>query len=133
MRRMRKPLDCIAPLLDVRNIVLMLEGGADFVCEINLRVSIESTRSRKRYRDFGFDLAGARSHNEDSIGQECRLADVMGNEKNRRVRPAPNILQLELKRVARLRIERREGLVHEQHARLDSERTRELSALLHAS
>ena len=48
-------------------------------------------------------------------------------------RSFPDPQQLELQDLARLRIDRGERLVHQQHARLDRERPCEAAALLHAA
>ena len=48
-------------------------------------------------------------------------------------RSLPDAQQLELQDLARLRIDRRERLVHQQHVRLDGERARQPAALLHAA
>ena len=49
----------------------------------------------------------------------------------RRVRP--DVLDVAVKLLARQRVERRERLVHQQHARIGRERARQRDALLHAA
>src|SRR5262249_43562750 len=70
---------------------------------------------------------------DDPVAHQHRLLDRVGDEDHR-CRPAlPDAQQLELQDLARLRVDRRERLVHQQYLRLDRERARQPGALLHAA
>ena len=72
-------------------------------------------------------------HDGDAVGDRERLLLVVRDVERRDAElelDAPDLLaQLH----AHLRVERRERLVEQQHARLDRERARERDALLHAA
>ncbi len=72
-------------------------------------------------------------HHRDAVGDRERLLlvvrDVDRRDPELELDPPDLLAQLH----AHLRVERRERLVEEQHARLDRERARERDALLHAA
>ena len=82
---------------------------------------------------LGDDAAGPRAHAEDAVGEERRLAQVVGDEDDRdaarRVQVADHAPQL----FAREGVEGAEGLVEHQQLRLVDERAAERGALLHAA
>ena len=55
------------------------------------------------------------AHHGDAIAQQDRLVDVMGHEHDGLAVVAPEIEQLGLQGAPGQRVERGEGLVHEQH------------------
>src|SRR5438445_649510 len=69
-------------------------------------------RPRQLHRHEIADLAGARGHDDDPIGEEDRLVDVVRDEEHRRLHLAPDAEQKLLHRQPRLSVERAEGLVH---------------------
>ena len=81
----------------------------------------------------GFDAAGARREHHDPVGQRHRLVDMMRDEQHRRAAVAPDVEQEVLHLGARLHVERRERLIHQQHLRPHRERARHGDALAHAA
>src|SRR5262249_1749628 len=77
--------------------------------------------------------APTRRHYDDSIGQLDRLVDVVRDEEYGLLLTLPHAYKLVLHPLARERVERREWLVHQQHARIDRERTSERDPLAHAT
>ena len=79
------------------------------------------------------DAAGSRRHHEHPVGEEHRLAQVVGDEADgdlaRRVQVADHAPQL----FAREGVERAERLVEHQELRLMDQRAAERGALLHAA
>ena len=69
-------------------------------------------------------------HHRDAVAEDERLRHVVSHEDRRHAEGAANPLELLLERVARERVERAEGLVHQQQLRLGGERAREADALL---
>src|SRR5450631_1651948 len=79
------------------------------------------------------DAARPSLEHDHPVAEQHRLLDRMG-DKNHGGRPfIPDAQQLELQNLARLRVDRRERLIHQQHIRFDGERTRQPAALLHAA
>src|SRR5436190_1864150 len=74
-----------------------------------------------------------RRHHQDAIGEQRRLADVVRHEQEGRsaLGPEPDPLDLPLEELARLRVERAEGLVAEQNLGVGGERARERRSLPH--
>ena len=77
------------------------------------------------------DAAGARPHQHDAVGEAHGLADVVRDEDDGLARRAPDALDLALQDLPRLRVERRERLVHEQHGGIGRQRARDGAALAH--
>ena len=75
----------------------------------------------------------ARPHEDDAIGEAHGLADVVRDEDDRLARGAPDALDLALQDLARLRVERGERLVHQQHGGIGRQRARDGAALAHAA
>ena len=100
------------------------------------RGSARVARSRGRGRSIGdvlVDPARPPLEDDDAVAHQHRLLDRMGDEQHGGRPPLPDAQQLELQDLARLGVDRREWLVHQQDARLDRERAREAAALLHAA
>ena len=74
-----------------------------------------------------------RREDNDAVGEEHRLVDVVGDEDDRLSLGAPQLQELQLKALARQRVERAEGLVHQQHERIGGERAGDRHPLPHAS
>src|SRR5215469_6763647 len=73
---------------------------------------------------------------EQAVAHLHRLLDVVGDEEHRPDRQlalTPEIEEVATQRLRSEHIERREGLVHEEDARVYHERTREPDALAHAA
>ena len=79
------------------------------------------------------DAPGPRRHHEDPVGEEHRLGDAVGDEDDGLACSRPDAQQLEVHRLARHRVERAEGLVHQQQRRVVHERAAMRDALLHAA
>ncbi len=66
---------------------------------------------------------------DDAIGELHRLILIMRDENRRQSRLLMNVAQPAAQILAHARVKRAEGLVEQQHARLDGERARERDAL----
>src|ERR1700682_954316 len=80
-----------------------------------------------------FHHAGAGAHHDDTVGQEDRLRNAMGNEEHRLAILLPDPQHLLLQHLARLRVERAEGLIHQQDGGIVRQCARDRYALLHAA
>ena len=76
---------------------------------------------------------GPRAHDADRVCQEDCLIDVVRDERDRTAMALPQLCQEALCPGSRERIQRPEGLVHEQHLRVVRERSRDRHTLLHAT
>ena len=79
------------------------------------------------------DASGPRRHHDHAVAEHERLAHVVRDEDHRLAVSHPDPLQQQVHVAARLRVERSERLVHEQHGGVDRERPRELDAHAHAA
>ena len=79
------------------------------------------------------DAARPRSHHDDPVGQEDRFADVVRDEDDRLPRLLPESQEQQVHLVARERVERAEGLVHQEHGGVLRERAHDRGPLLHAA
>src|SRR5215475_7482502 len=70
-------------------------------------------RAGDRRVDDGADPPGGGVEHKDAVGEDQRLVDAVGNEDHRRAGPRPYGEEVLLQLLARLRVERAEGLVHE--------------------
>src|SRR5262245_55025928 len=90
---------------------------------------------RPRMRDGNLHdlLDGPRTggHDNDSIGQEGRLLEIVGHEEHGLGSRLPDPHQLEVHVLPGLRVEGAEGLVHEEHGRIVDERPGDGHPLLH--
>src|SRR5262249_32041457 len=89
--------------------------------------------TRDVYVQDGFDLAWARGHDDDAVGQVDGFVDLVGDEQDGFAVVAPDAEELGLHDLARLGVQGGEGLVHEQDVRVDGERSGEVGALTHAA
>src|SRR4029077_3234909 len=76
-----------------------------------------------------------RTRREDyySIGEKNRLLDLMSDKDHGFLCLIPHLQKLGLHDLPRLRVQRGEGLIHEQNLRVDDQRARKVNALLHSS
>ena len=72
-------------------------------------------------------------HHHDPVGEQHRFVEIVGDEQDRLLGAGMDVEQFALQAFARLRVERAERLVHQQHFRIDRERARNADALLHAA
>ncbi len=89
------------------------------------------------FRDATRHIAGAGftavAHQQDAVSQQDGLVHVVRDHENRLMRLAHDGHQLVLNGAARERVQRAEGLVEQQHLRLDGKCPRDADALLHAA
>ena len=78
-------------------------------------------------------LPGPRAHHMDRVGEEHRLAQVVGDEHDREAEPLPDVAQHAPQFLAREGVERGERLVEHQQRGLVDQRAAERGALLHAA
>jgi hypothetical protein len=90
-------------------------------------------RVRQRHHAVELDAPGPRAHHHHAAAHEHRLVDVVGDEEHGLALRFPDAQQQFLHQLARLVVERAEGLVHQQHARVVGQRTGQRGALLHAA
>ena len=83
--------------------------------------------------DLVHDLARARAHHIDAVGEEHRLVDVVGDEDHGLAQLAPDVEQPLLHEQARLGIESSERLVEQQDVAREEHRANERGALPHAA
>jgi hypothetical protein len=76
---------------------------------------------------------GCGDSSADAVAHHQRLFDGVRDEQQREAHLVPQLEQLLLHLAARERVERGEGLVHQQHARLHRQRAGNGHALLHAA
>src|SRR5467141_2927418 len=93
----------------------------------------EIARAREVDAHFLADARGAGGEDDDAVAEEDRLLDVVGDEDDGLARALPELDELFLHGLARLRIEGAEGLVHQQHLGIDRQHARERHALLHSA
>ena len=70
---------------------------------------------------------------DDAVAHRDRLVEVVGDEEHRLLLLGPEREHLVFHQLARLHVERREGLVHEDDVGIEDERLREADALSHAA
>ena len=84
-------------------------------------------------RDLVDDAAGAPAHHENTVRQDHRLDEVMRDEERRLAGVLQRAGKLLLQDDPGLRVDRGEGLVEQEHGRIDRERSREGRSLAHAA
>src|SRR6185437_14392770 len=90
----------------------------------------------ERYLEVRANMAGIASEDDDAVGQQNSLFDVVGDDEDRFGRDRlllPKLQQLAAQIFGGQNIERGEWLVHEEDLRLHNQRSREADALAHAS
>ena len=113
------------------------------MCCVNAWNSGSARVSSPRGRGSGTSMTalrrpGCARHHRDAVGQEHRLVDRVRDEDDgaplgRGTVLAPDAQELVLQDQARLRVERGERLVHQQHLGLVGHQSRERDALAHAA
>src|SRR5437762_6170704 len=93
----------------------------------------EVARARKVDAHLFADARGTGGEDDDAVAEEYRLLDVVGDEDDGLARALPELDQLLLHGLARLRVEGAEGLVHQQHLGIERQHARERHALLHSA
>jgi hypothetical protein len=83
--------------------------------------------------DLGTHAPRVRRQQRDAVADHQRFFDGVRDEQQREAHLVPQLEQFLLHLAARERIERGEGLVHQQHARLHGQRAGDGHALLHAA
>ena len=78
-------------------------------------------------------LQAAVLHHHHAVGEQHRFVEIVGDEEDGLFGAVMDVQQLALQGLARLRIERAERLVHQQHFRIDCQCARYADALLHAA
>src|SRR5262249_55707392 len=105
--------------------------GAGF-SEIGMGADVAAqTRAGERRLDDGADPSGLGVEHEDAVGENKRLVDAVGDEDDRRAAARPYREEILLQLLARLGVERTEGLVPEDENRFAHQRARYSDALLH--
>src|ERR1700751_1788080 len=121
--------------------IFRLQGCTDFFTQVikdlarsfgNIHI-LQVTRAGKI--DFVFPLHTPRTEAEDSyaVAQANRLTNVMSYKNNGAPSLRPDSFQFVMQQVARLRIERSERLVHQEHIWFGGKRTGERNPLSHAA
>src|SRR6478735_4638728 len=120
-------LSCRAPGLaadQVPDVVAILE-------QLDRFAHLDVARSRQVDLDFLADARRPCGEHHHAVGEEHGLVDVVRDEDDGFSRSLPEAHQLFLHLLARLRVERAERLVHQQHLRIEGEDASERGALLH--
>ena len=128
--RTRRRLPRIVDLLTHHFLHLgpqLLHDASDVVGDI----ALDHPRPRQRDGLVELHASRPRRHQHDAVAQADRLAHVVRHEDDGLSGRAPDLGQLDVQDVARLRVERGERLVHEQHARIGRQRPSERHALAH--
>src|SRR5262245_27899593 len=131
-----RPFEARGLFLAQRGMNVLLDqvpDALDVSGELRRALEREDTRAGQRDVDRLLYAAGASSQHDDAIGQEHRLVDLMGDEQYGLAAIEPDAEELDLHYLARLRVERRKRLVHDQDFGIDRERTREIGPLPHAA
>src|SRR2546425_3726014 len=81
--------------------------------------------------DLLAETGRAGAEDEHAVAQVDRFVDVVGDEEDRLAGALPDAGQLLLHGLPRLRVQRAERLVHQQHVRVEREHAGERDALLH--
>src|SRR3984885_15541303 len=121
----------------LRNQRLTPDRNPDFVAHLVEGIRREELFARNIAVEIDLelldDLFRTGRHHADPVGEINRLVDVGGNNQNRLAGLEPDPQQFILHHLARLRIERAEGLVEQQNGGITGQRSRNRDALLHAA
>src|ERR1700726_1441328 len=109
----------------------VLEAASLDLIELGQEHHVLGARPSNRQWDVVDDPTRARAHDQDAIGENHRLVDLMRDEDYGDAEFPPHIEQHALHHRACLRIEGTEWLVHQQYARIVGERPGNADALLH--
>src|SRR6267143_5052582 len=124
MRLFRRALRLVAD--EVPDVVAVFEA-------LHRLLHREVARAREVDAHFLADARGAGGEDDDAVAEEYRLLDVVGDEDDGLARALPELDELFLHGLARLRIEGAEGLVHQQDFGIDRQHARKRHALLHSA
>src|SRR5258708_3158130 len=94
---------------------------------------LEAARAREFDLHLFLDAPRTRGQHDDAVAEVDRLVDVVGDEDDGLLGALPEERHFLLHRLARLGVERAEGLVHQEHLGIEGEHARERDALLHAA
>src|SRR5688572_23916115 len=101
--------------------------------ELRVALELEAARAPERHVDQLRDASGARRHHHHAVCEEHGFRDRVRHEHDGLGLALPDAQELERHLLARERIERAEGLVHEEHLRVVDQRPADGDALLHAA
>src|SRR5687767_13054727 len=103
-RRRGASLDAIVVLgrhVGVADAVQPLVGAEDELLELRLLGQLRGARTLERNLDDVGDPARSRRHDEDAVGEQDRLGDVVSDQHRCRVDPRVDLEQLEIQALAR--------------------------------
>src|SRR6185312_11967060 len=123
----------VSPLLDAHALLQRLPDLAAQIDERRIGLHVLGARASEGHVEHALDARWSRRQQYDAVGQIDRFLDRMRNEQHRLALALPDGQQLVLQEIARLHVERPEGLVHQQHLGLDRQRAGDAHALLHAA
>src|SRR4051812_33070065 len=109
----------------------LFQRASDLRCDAREIDTVDVTRPRQIDREFLLHASRMWRHENDAIAETGGFAHVVRDEHDRFISGAPDPLDIAVKLFAGERIERGERFVHEKHARVWGERTREGDALFH--
>src|SRR6185436_3614291 len=92
-----------------------IPDGVAVLVALRRLLDLQRARARQLDADVLADAAGTRAEHDHPIAEEHGLLDVVGDEDDGLVRALPDARDLFLHGLARLRVERAERLVHQQH------------------
>ena len=86
---------------------------------------VDPARPRQIDGEVGLDAAGRGADHDDAVGRNTASSTLWVTKTTVLRVAVPDAQQLDLHQLAGLRVERAEGLVHQQDVGLDGERARE--------
>src|SRR5438128_3949448 len=116
--------------------ILLAHGGEEVglvVEKVGAAERLERARPRKVDIDDFLQASRPGGHQEHAVGEENRLLDVVRDEQDGELVRLPDPSEQLLHQLPRLRVERAERLVHQQHLRPVTERACDGDALAHAA
>ena len=113
--------------------IVALERRGDLRCIAGKLGAVDVARARQGNVEDLRDASRRRRHEHDAIAEAHRLAHVVRDEDDGLAAFHPDVLDVAVELLAGERIERGEGLVHQQHPRVGRERAGQRDALLHAA
>src|ERR671931_1486816 len=125
-------------LLGIRFEHLLFHGAPDGAVELDKSRREPNLRDVARPREIDAVIAdrmrfGTRREHDHAVRERDRLFEVVGDEEYGLSVRRPKLEELVLHQLARLDIERRKRLVHEDDWRVEDQRLRERDALSHAA
>src|SRR5438876_1120682 len=107
--------------------------AVDVADEFGRALHRQGARPRQLHLDDLADAARPAAEHHHAVGEINRLVDLVGDEEHRLLAARPDARELGLHDLARLRVERRERLVHQQHLGIDGQGPGEVYPLPHAA